>query len=65
MATVPSSTVLFAVLPPPPPHATKTAAAAGSNNQRIADFKIHNLSDEKITDRSILLMRFSFGNKIL
>jgi hypothetical protein len=63
MATVPSSTVLLAVLPPP--HATKTATAAGSKTNLIACFNIHDLSDEKITDRSILLLTFIFVNQIL
>jgi len=51
--------------PPPPPHPTNTAAAAGSKANLIAFLNINDLSDEKITDQSILLMRFSFGNKIL
>jgi hypothetical protein len=51
--------------PPPPPQATKTAAAAGIKANLIAFFNIQDLSDEKITDRSILLFITNFDKRFL
>jgi hypothetical protein len=52
-------------LPPPPPQATKTAAAAGIKTNLIAFFNIQDLSDEKLTDQSILLFITNFDKRFL
>jgi hypothetical protein len=44
---------------------TNTAAAAGNKTNLIALFNIQDLSDEKLTDQSILLFITNFDKRFL